>query len=165
MADEQVGTTQGEQADKNNPQFAIDRIYVKDISLETPKGLSAFNNKWKPRVDLDINTSQSKVADDRHEVTLRLTVTVKDQESDEVYYLIEIKQSGLFLAKGFPEQELPRLLASAAPATLFPYARETIDSLVTRAGFPPLRLAPINFDALWQAAVKKQQQSAQGTVQ
>ena len=163
MAEDQAGAAQEEQT---GPQFAIERIFVKDISLETPKGLSALHNQWKPRVDLDINTAQNNVGDDRYEVTLRLTVTVKDQASDEVYYLIEIKQSGLFLAKGFAEKELPRLLATAAPATLFPYARETIDSLVIKAGFPPLRLAPINFDALLQAAVKKQQEAAtQETVQ
>lgn len=148
------------------PQFAIDRIYVKDISLETPQGFKAFKKQWKPRVDLDINTAQNAVEGDRFEVTLRLTVTVKDQESDETYYLVEIKQSGTFLVAGFSEDERRRVLATAAPNTLFPYARETIDSLVTKAGFPPLRLAPINFDALLQAAVAKKQAAAQNeTVQ
>lgn len=147
------------------PKFAIDRIFVKDISLETPKGVDAFNTQWKPRVDLDINTSQNKLTDDRCEVVLRLTITVKDQESEEVFYLVEIKQAGVFLAKGFSENDMRRVLATAAPATLFPYARETIDGLVVKAGFPPLRLAPINFDALFQAAVQKQQNAQQETVQ
>lgn len=148
------------------PQFAIDRIYVKDISLEAPQGFEAFKKQWKPRVDMDINTAQKTVEGDRYEVTLRLTVTVKDQESDEVYYLIEIKQSGIFLAAGFADEERRRVLATAAPNTLFPYARETIDGLVIKAGFPPLRLAPINFDALLQAAVAKQQAAGQNdTVQ
>lgn len=155
MADEQ--TSPKENGESKGPQFAIDRIFVKDISLETPKGLDAFNTKWKPRVTLDINTAQKALGDARHEVTLRVTATVKDQESEEIYYLVEIKQSGVFLATGFAEKDLPRLLATAAPAALFPYARETIDSLVIKAGFPPLRLAPINFEALVQAAVKKQQ--------
>lgn len=159
MAEEHIAI---EGKENSAPQFAIDRIFVKDISLETPRGLDAFAGQWKPRVDLDINTTQNPIGDNRYEVTLRLTITVKSQETDDVYYLVEIKQSGVFLAKGFAEKDLPRLLASAAPTALFPYARETIDSLVIKAGFPPLRLAPINFDALLQAAVKQQQQQSQG---
>lgn len=147
-------------SEKKSPTFAIERIYVKDISLETPKGAEAFKVQWKPRVDLDINTGQSKLEGDRFEVALRLTVTVKDQESDEVFYLVEISQSGIFLAKGFSLEESRRVLATVAPNTLFPYARETVDSLVTKAGFPPLRLAPINFDALYQSALAKQQAAA-----
>lgn len=162
MTEENQATNQNE---SSAPQFAIDRIFIKDVSLETPKGLDAFKSQWKPRVDLDINTSRNTAGEDRYEVTLRLTATVKDQESDEIYYLIEVKQSGLFLAKGFTEQQLPHVLGTAAPSALFPYARETIDSLVTKAGFPPLRLAPINFDALFQAAVKKQQAVQPNTVQ
>ena len=157
MAEQQAGAAG---SDTKAPQFIIERIFVKDISLEIPKGIEAFAKPWKPRVDLDINTAQNGIGDDRHEVTLRLTITVKSQESDDIYYLVEIKQSGIFLAKGFSANDLPRLLASAAPSTLFPYARETIDSLVIKAGFPPLRLAPINFDALLKAAVKQQREQA-----
>lgn len=146
--------------ENKTPAFAIERIYVKDISLETPKGAEAFKTQWKPRVDLDINTGQNKIDGDRYEVALRLTVTVKDQESGEVFYLVEINQSGIFLAKGFALDESRRVLATVAPNTLFPYARETVDSLVTKAGFPPLRLAPINFDALYQNALAKQQGGA-----
>lgn len=159
MADENTPPEgkEAEQEAQKGPQFAIDRIFVKDISLETPKGVEAFSTNWKPRVSLDINTAQKGIGDSRHEVTLRVTVTVRDQESEEVFYLVEIKQAGVFLAKGFNEKDLPRVLATAAPNTLFPYAREIIDSLVVKAGFPPLRLAPINFDALMHAAAKKQQ--------
>jgi len=155
MADEHV--TSHENEGSKAPQFAIERIFVKDISLETPKGLDAFNTKWQPRVNLDINTTQKALGEGRHEVTLRVTATAKDQESDEVYYLVEVKQSGVFLARGFEEKDLSRVLVTAAPTALFPYARETADGLVIKAGFPPLRLAPINFEALVHAAVKKQE--------
>ena len=157
MADENA-TQQGNEPPKG-PQFLIERVFVKDISLETPKGLDAFVSQWRPQVNLDINTTQKALGEGRHEVTLRVTATAKDQGSGEVYYLVEIKQSGVFLARGFEEKDLARVLATAAPTALFPYARETADSLVVKAGFPPLRLAPINFEALIHAAAQKQQGS------
>jgi len=148
------------------PQFGIERIYIKDVSLETPKTADEAKRPWSPRVDLDLNTTQKKLESDRYEVTLRLTITVKDQESEEVYYLIEVNQSGQFLAVGFTEEECRRVLATAAPSALFPYAREVIDGLVTKAGYPPLRLAPINFDALVQAAAQQRAANAKSdTVQ
>lgn len=148
------------------PQFGIERIFIKDVSLETPKTADTAKRPWSPRVDLDINTAQKVLESNRHEVTLRLTITVKDQETEEVYYLIEVNQSGQFVAVGFSDDELRRVLATAAPSTLFPYARETVDSLVTKAGYPPLRLAPINFDALLHAAAQQRAEAAKSdTVQ
>ena len=152
MAEEQTATN--ENAPK--AQFGIERIYLKDLSLECPKGYEAFQKPWKPRVDLDINNSQNKLADDLYEVVLRLTVTAKDTDSDESIYLVEIHQAGTFRASGIPDAELRRVLSTVAPTTLFPYARETIDGLVTKANFPPLRLAPINFDMLLAQAVQRQ---------
>lgn len=158
MADEQQAAT--EQTEKPaQAQFGIESIYLKDLSLECPQGASAFGKEYKPRVNLDINNAQSKLADDVYEVVLRLTITVQDNESSDNIYLVEIQQAGAFRVTGLPDQELRRVLATVAPATLFPYARETIDSLVTKANFPPLRLAPINFDALLAEAVKRQQQA------
>ena len=158
MAEEEKGSVSPEQdavADDKVQQFSIDRIYVKDLSLESPRGAEAFKS-WKPQVNLDINTKQTSLQEGVHEVILTLTVKVKEQESDSVYFLIEIQQAGLFRTKNIEGDHLRRVLASTAPATLFPYARETVDSLATKAGFPPLRLAPINFDALLQAAIKQQ---------
>lgn len=146
------------------PQFAIERIYVKDVSLETPMGLEAFG-KWQPQINLDINTRHNKIDDTRYEVVLRLTVTAKQADSEESYFLIEIHQAGLFVAQNFPENELLRLLGTLAPATLFPYAREAIDSLAVKANFPPLRLAPINFDLLWQNAQAQKNSGAPQTLQ
>ena len=157
MAEEQQATTENSQA----PQFAIERVYLKDVSLECPQGAEAFGKPWKPRINLDINNAQTKLADDIYEVVLRLTVTVQDNESEENIYLIEIHQAGAFRVTGLPEQELRRVLATVAPTTLFPYARETIDGLAVKANFPPLCLAPINFDMLLAEAVKRQQQAEQ----
>jgi preprotein translocase subunit SecB len=84
---------------------------------------------------------------------------VKDGESGDNYYLIEIEQAGTFRVVDVPEEELRRVLSTVAPSALFPYARETIDSLVTKANFPPLRLAPINFESLYQRAVEQQKQA------
>lgn len=154
--------TAGQSAD--TPQFAIERIYVKDVSLETPMGIEAFS-KWQPQINLDINTRHNKIDDSRYEVVLRLTVTAKQQDSEDSYFLIEIHQAGLFVAQNFPESELLRLLGTLAPATLFPYAREAIDSLAVKANFPPLRLAPINFDLLWQNAQAQKNSGASQTIQ
>ncbi len=149
MADDKANPAAGD-----SPQFAIERIYLKDASLETPAGLEAFG-AWQPLINLDINTRQQQISEDHYEVVLRLTVTARQKDGDKTYFLVEIEQAGLFLARHLPEEELPRLLGTMAPATLFPYARETIDGLVVKANFPPLRLAPINFDLLWQNAQKQ----------
>jgi len=160
MAEEQEAapaqTEQPQQA-----QIGIERIYLKDLSLECPQGAVAFGKPWNPRVNMDINNAQAKLADDVYEVVLRLTITLQDDKSEDNIYLIEIHQAGAFRITGLPEQEVRRVLATVAPTTLFPYARETIDSLVVKANFPPLRLAPINFDALLAEAVKRQQEAEQ----
>ena len=140
------------------PSFAIQGIYIKDLSLETPQGVNGFGAQSKPSVKLDINTTQTELEDDLYEVVLRLTVHVEN-EQQETIYLIEIQQAGVFEAKGFAEEDRRKVLATAAPNTLFPYARETIDSLAIKANFPPLRLAPINFDALLANAVAQQQKA------
>ena len=157
MADEETtaagAEAQGEQS--KAPQFAIERIYLKDLSLEAPRGPEAFKT-WQPAVNLDINTKQTTLQDGVHEVVLTLTVNVKEKDSEAIYFLIEIQQAGIFRTANIPAAELRKALASVAPSTLFPYARESVDSLATKAGFPPLRLAPINFDALLQQAIKQQ---------
>ena len=150
-------------ADKSKaPQFAIERIYVKDISLESPRGLEAFKS-WKPTINLDINTKQTTLQEGLHEVVLTLTVAAREKDTDAVYFLVEIQQAGVFRTANIPDTELRRLLATVGPSTLFPYARESVDSLATKAGFPPLQLAPINFEAMMQAAMKKQSQSSAGS--
>lgn len=149
----------GSEAGKG-PEFAIQRLYLKDMSLETPNTPKIFLEKWEPQLHMDLATDASQVLDAEksiREVVLTVTVTVKLKET--VAFLVEVKQSGIFLVKGFPEDQLLHLLGSYCPTILYPYAREVVTDAVSRAGFPQLYLAPMNFEALYQqqqeAAAKK----------
>ena len=140
-------------------QFALQRIYVKDVSFETPGGIEIFRQAWKPRVNLEMNTRQNKIDDQNYEVILTLSVTASQE--DKTAFIVEIQQAGIFFVAGLPEQQLRQLLATVCPSILFPYAREAIDSLVVRGSYPPLMLAPVNFDALYLQAMRQQQEKAQ----
>ena len=159
MTDTTESSEGAAKADESAPQFGIERIYVKDISLESPRGQDAFKS-WKPTINLDINTKQTTLQEGIHEVVLTLTVNVREKDTDAPYFLVEIQQAGLFRTANIPDAEIRRLLATVGPSTLFPYARETVDSMAVKAGFPPLQLAPINFEAMMKAAVQKQSQVA-----
>jgi preprotein translocase subunit SecB len=132
----------------NEPEFAIRRIYIKDVSLEAPNSPEIFQMEWKPEVTLDLDTKTHHVSDDLHEVALKITATVKN--STKTAFLIEVVYAGLFTLKGFANDQLHYMLGSFCPNIIFPYAREIISETVSRAGFPPLYLAPVNFDALYQ---------------
>ncbi len=138
-------------------QFAIQRIYTKDISFETPNAPIIFTQKWEPSVELNLGTQVQPLDNAMFEVVLTLTVTVKT--ADSVAYLVEIKQAGIFLMGGFTDQELGPMLGIVCPATLFPYAREAVSDLVTKGSFPQLILAPVNFDALYVQHLQQAQQS------
>ena len=162
MADEeQNGTGEGAATTTENAQvFKIQRIYLKDVSYESPQAPGVFtgNTAWKPAVSLHLNTESTKLADDLFEVVLGVTATVKLGES--TAYLIEIKQAGLFLARGFEEARLGPMLGSFCPNLLFPFAREEIASLVQKGGFPQLLLDPVNFDALYAQHLEAARQNA-----
>ena len=140
-------------------QFSIQRLFIKDISFETPAGSEMFKQQWKPEVHLDVNTRNEKLEDDIFEVVLTLTITAK--QDDKTAFLVEVQQAGIFLAKGIVDDQLRQVLGTVAPNILFPYAREMVDSLVTKGSFPALMLAPINFDALYQQAIQQQQAKAE----
>lgn len=140
----------GQQQDK---QFGIQKIYTKDVSLETPNSPQMFSNKWEPSVNMEIGTNGQKLADDVHEIVLTVTVTVKLE--DKTAYLVEVHQAGIFTISGLAQEELSHAVGAYCPNILFPYARETVSDLVTRAGFPQLLLAPVNFDALYAQHVQK----------
>ncbi len=142
---------------QQGPQFALQRIYVKDISFESPKAPEIFRKAWQPEVKLDLNTSNTALGDDLHEVVLSLTATVAGD--GETMFMVEIQQAGIFLLQGIPDADKHRTLGAFCPNILFPYAREAIDNMVTRGSFPPLQLAPVNFDALYEQA--RQQAEAQ----
>lgn len=137
--------------EKPQVQFAMQRLYVKDLSFETPQGVDAFKKEWKPSVNQEMATKTVKVDENVYEVTLHLTVTVKSD--DAVLYLVEVQQAGIFTAVGLEGQQLTQVLNTAAPNMLFPYARETIDNIVTKGSFPALMLPPVNFDALFMQAM------------
>lgn len=139
------------------PQFGMQRIYIKDSSFESPRTPLIFQRQWQPKVNFDIKMRNEKVADDVYEAVISLTAEATLE--GETAFLIEVHQAGVFTIKDFPEAELEGILATVCPNILFPYARETIDSLVTKGGFPPLMLSPLNFDALYRQ--KKEQEAAQ----
>ncbi|MRI32564.1 protein-export chaperone SecB [Endozoicomonas sp. OPT23] len=155
-----------EENQQEQAQFALQRIYVKDLSFESPKSPEMFQAQWQPEVKLDLNTSNRLLQDDMFEVVLSLTITVQNGADDnkETAFLAEVQQAGVFLVKGLADEELHRTLGAFCPNILFPYAREAIDSLVLRGSFPPLMLAPVNFDALYMQALEQQQQQEGGTV-
>ncbi|MDG2116658.1 MAG: protein-export chaperone SecB [Porticoccaceae bacterium] len=140
-------------AQSSEQKFAIQRVFLKDLSFETPQGAAAFNKQWQPKVNQDLSTKSAKIADDLFEVALRMTITVTDGE--ETIYLIEVEQAGLFNIAGFDDQQVTQVLNTTCPNMLFPYARETIDNTLTKGSFPPLMIPPINFDALFANAVQQ----------
>lgn len=136
-------------------QFAIQRVYVKDLSFEAPDSPNTFQKEWKPEMSLDINTDTNKLENEVFEVTLTLTVTVKNE--GKVAFLTEVKQAGIFTIQGAPEEQLQHLLGSFCPSILYPYAREVVTDVVTRGSFPQLVLAPVNFDALYAQQMEGKQ--------
>ena len=160
MADEnQTNNENAAGAQAQAPQFNIQRIYTKDISFESPNAPAIFTKEWKPEIKLDIDTSTNKVDENVYEVVLSVTVTAKLGE--DTAFLCEVQQAGIFAIGDMPDQNKAHTLGSFCPNMLFPYARETISSLVNRGTFPPLNLAPVNFDAIFAAYVQKRAQQAQ----
>ncbi|MEC4749714.1 protein-export chaperone SecB [Methylomicrobium sp. Wu6] len=128
-------------------QFAIQKIYTKDISFETPNSPKIFMEKWEPIVDFNLSTRVETIDQNLYEIVLTTTITVKI--SNATAYLVEVNQAGIFTIAGFTEQELGPMIGSFCPNILFPYAREVVSDLVAKGGFPQLLLAPVNFDALY----------------
>lgn len=131
----------------NETQFMIQRIYLKDLSFETPNTPAVFQQQWEPELNLDINTSHNQLEAGVYEVILHITATVVNQKA--TAFLVEVKQAGIFTIQNAPANQLDHLLNSFCPNILFPYAREAITSQVIHGSFPQLVLAPINFDALY----------------
>ncbi len=145
-----------EQNNAQEPQFSIQRIYVRDVSFESPKTPEIFLKEWKPAVNLDLNTRQNSLEDSVYEVVLTLSATAKID--DDVAFIAEVQQAGIFLIKGLGADDVSHMLGSFCPNLLFPYARETLDNLVVKGSFPALMLAPINFDALYAQELERMKQ-------
>jgi len=140
------------------PVFAIQRIFLKDISFETPMGVEAFTKQFQPAIQQDLNVQVTPVEPGMFEVVLLLTITARME--NRVVFLIEVKQAGLFQITGIEGPAVTQLINTACPQILFPYAREAVDSILGRGSFPPLMLAPINFDAVFAQAMESASQQA-----
>ncbi|GEA10182.1 protein-export chaperone SecB [Alteromonas sp. KUL49] len=160
MADENQTNTGEAAQPAQAPQFNVQRIFTKDISFESPNAPAIFTKEWKPEIKLDIDTSTNKLDENVFEVVLSVTVTA--MLGEETAFLCEVQQAGIFAIGEMPDQNKAHTLGSFCPNMLFPYAREAISSLVNRGTFPPLNLAPVNFDAIFAAYVQKRAQEAQG---
>lgn len=145
---------------EGNPNFEIQRIFVKDLSYEAPNTPHTFAEEWKPEVQLNLETKSSRIQDNVHEVILSVTATVMSNKKSA--FLVEVHQAGIFLVSGFPNDQLHQMLGSFCPNILFPYAREAISDLVVRGGFPQLILAPVNFDALYAQHMQEQKTGETG---
>lgn len=157
MADEQ-NTAGAGQNPPQGPQLAIQKIYVKDLSFEAPNTPAIFTENIQPQVDVQMHNEAKKLDNDNNEVSLTITVTVKIE--DRTVYLVEVQQAGIFMLKGFSDEQMSAVAGTACPNILFPYAREAISDLVIRGGFPPLLLNPVNFDAIYQQEMERRQQEA-----
>lgn len=136
--------------------FGIEKVYVKDLSLEIPNAPQIFLQRETPQVGIELSNSAKMLEDGLFDVTITVTVTSKIE--DKTVFLVEVSQAGIFQVRNIPEENIEGLLAVTCPNILFPYAREAVSDLVVRAGFPPVLLNPINFEALYLQ--QKQQQAA-----
>jgi len=138
--------------------FGIEKLYVKDASIEVPNAPQIFTNNTAPQINVELGNSATKLDDGVFEVSIKVTVTAKVEET--TAFLVEVTQSGIFGIRGIPDENLEMVLAITCPNILFPYAREAVSDMVTRAGFMPVLLNPINFEALYaqqQADANKDQ--------
>jgi preprotein translocase subunit SecB len=136
--------------------FQIEKIYVKDLSLEIPHAPQVFAEQVQPQIDIQIQSGESRFRDDFWEVTLSVTVTARAGER--TVFLVEAVQAGLFALRNIPESDMGPVLGIACPTVLFPYVRETVSDLITRGGFPPLLLTPISFEQLYVQRLQQQQE-------
>jgi preprotein translocase subunit SecB len=139
------------------PVFSIEKIYVKDLSLEVPNAPRIFLERETPNIEVQIQSAASNIGDGMYEVALTVTVSAKNGET--AFFLVEVVKGGIFQIRNVPEQDLEPILAVACPNILFPYARETVSDAINRGGFPPVILAPVNFEALYQQRLMEQQQN------
>jgi preprotein translocase subunit SecB len=144
-----------QQADQQ-PVFAIEKIYVKDLSLEIPNAPQVFLQQENPQVSIDLHSAAALLSEGVYETVVTITVTAKIE--DKTAFLVEVAQAGIFQVRNVPQDSIEGVLGVTCPNILFPYAREVVSDMVIRAGFPPVLLNPVNFEALY--VQQKQQQEA-----
>ena len=143
-------------SEQQQPVFSIEKIYVKDLSLEVPNAPQIFLEREAPQIDVQLNTTSGVVSEGVYETVLTVTITAKLQEK--TMFLVEAVQAGIFQIRNVPSQEIDPVLGIACPNILFPYLREVVSDVVTRAGFPPVLLNPVNFEAIYQQQLQQKQQ-------
>lgn len=144
------------------PQLVLQKMYLKDVSLETPMGVKAFQQNWSPKVAQHLQTTHKRLNDTQCEVVLTVTLNavLGEPEKQETAFIVEVQQAGLFKIQVSDNHNEKLLVNVACPTILFPYVRETVDSLLVKAGFPPLNIPPINFEALYQKALQEKSAAA-----
>lgn len=147
-------TTQNAQPQTAERQFMLQRIYLKDVSFESPASPLVFTQSWQPQAQVEVDTRATRLSDDRYEVVITLTLTAR--QDNKTVLLIEIQQAGLFWITSMDEATLPQVLHVTCPNILFPYLRETVDSLSLKGSFPPVLLAPIDFTTLYRNSQAQQ---------
>jgi len=159
---EQVSDGQNSGQSSNPVQMRIERLYLKDVSFESPGAPNNFAEQpWQPKTHVDINTTVNNLGDGRHEVVLTATIkSTRDQER--VAYVVEVQYAGIFVIEGATGGQLQQVLGIACPNALFPYVRENLDNLVVRGGFAPLQLAPVNFEMLFAQAIQQAREQDAG---
>ncbi len=143
-------------SEQQQPVFSIEKIYVKDLSLESPNAPHCFLERDPAQIEVQIGTAGSGVGEGTFEVVLTVTVTAKI--GDKTQFLAEAAQAGIFVIQGVPNEEIEPIIAVACPNILFPFVRETISDVVSRAGFPPVLLAPVNFESIYRQRIEAEQQ-------
>ena len=142
-------------------RLSIIKIYVKDFSFESPQTPGVFRTEeWSPQTNLNLRSSHTPVDGQFHEVVLTITIEAKAKGEEKTLFLVELQQAGLFDISGYDEQEFGALVGSFCPNILFPYARETLASMIQKGGFPEFVLQPLNFDALYMQSLQQKQQQA-----
>ena len=138
------------------PTFAIEKVYLKDLSVEVPNAPEVFLERDAPTMEVNINSAARALPDSLYEVVLTVTITARIK--DKTVFLVEAAQAGVFQIRNVPQQDIGPLLGIACPNTLFPYARETISTVTARAGFQPVILAPMSFEGIYQQQLQQMQQ-------
>ena len=139
------------------PVFSIEKIYLKDLSLEVPGAPQVFSERESPKIDVNIHNAAKGLSPGLFEVVLTATVTAK--HNDRTAFLVEVKQAGVFQIRNIPAEDMDPVLAIACPNILFPYVREAVSSVISRAGFPPFQLNHLSFEMLYQQHLQQRQQS------
>jgi preprotein translocase subunit SecB len=150
-------------SETQQPVFNIEKLYVKDISVEIPNAPAVFMEREAPQIDVNMSTESRGLGNDIFHSSI--TVTITSKIGDKTMFLVECTQAGIFRIQNVPKDQLPMVLGIGCPNIVFPYLRETVSDVITRAGFPPLLLNPVNFEALFAQQQAQQQQVAEAPAQ